>query len=588
MRFSPTGILPRTFLRHVLAGLLCVSLFLGLMSHGQAQVSVLAGITPGEVSVGDHAQLTIQIRGVNQRIDYPTISAPDLLIEPSGENNTTQIDGNTGTVTIFSAFTYMVSATKAGEYEIPAQNITVAGQVYQTQPLKLKVVDGPSSVEEYQPILQIEVGKKEVFEGEVFPLTIVLMIHQNTNIAELPFPSLPRENFAMKRFQRNPDQTVQQMNGQLYRVFNYRTTLNAIKSGELSLGPAEAKVELLVPDGSGRRDPFGGISARQRTFKIKSNSLSVNSLPLPKEGQPANFSGAVGSFTLQIQAQPLRVLEGDPIAATIYINGTGNFESLLAPTLSSEDGWRLYPAKLVQENRNSGLEPGTVAFNQVLFPEKALSAIPPYVLTYFNPETKQYAEARTEAIPIVVQPNPNRPTTANASAGGPVVSGIRDFSFEGKSPPAEALQGTLSITSSMGNLIPLAQLSSVAAPTRWIHLLGGTILTAILAVAGIRKWRASAASAEEKAAAPPKASDLLRQLRSETSSLRKFYTLAESYLQAWLRESGDSFPSDAKKQELINRIRLRRDFYCYGAAAEADQAVPHSEHQEILDALKSI
>lgn len=565
-------------------GLFLACTFLG-PGTSLAQISVQAGLTPGKISLGDHAQLTVQVRGASQLPAQPVISIEGVDVEPSGIAQNTSIDGS-GKVQVMVSYSYLLSAEKVGDYPIPAQSITVEGNVYQTTPLLLKVVEGSSTADQYQPILKLEAGKTEVYEGEVIPLTITLMVHRNTNITEPPNIQLPREGFAMKRFQRNPDQAVEQSGGNIYQVLHYRTSINAIKSGTLTLGPAEAKVELLVPDGSGRRDPFGGMNARQRSFKVVSEPQTIVAKPLPAAGKPDNFNGAVGNFTLQIQAQPLKLVEGDPIAATLYISGTGNFESLTAPEMESSEGWRLYPAKLVQENRNSGLEPGGVAFSQVLIPDRVHPKLPPFVLHFFNPESGQYVTAKTEALPLQISPNPQKAVAAQTGAESASNSGIRDFTFQSKDTPAENLQGTLTISRSSGTLFPLAATAFTGIPPLWVHGVGGGLCLGLLGWSLRKRWKQRARPKETQRSAPPKATDLLRQLRSERASLRTFYALADEFLTAWSREHQHPLPATVAATEAIQRIRLRRSFYCYGAEPQADQPVPESEHQEILQVLK--
>ena len=569
--------MPRRLLSHLFASF---TLMAGLAS---AQITVQAGLSPNKIAVGDSAQLTIQIRGATKLPNQPAIIIDGLQVEPSGMAQNTSINGNTGQVQVQVSFTYLLSAEKTGDYPIPAQDINVEGQIYKTAPLTLKVMEGAAVPNEFQPIVELEVAKSVVYEGEVVPITITLMINRNSNFTEPPNIQLTREGFAMKRFQRNPDQSTEEHNGAIYQVVRYRTSLHAIKSGQLTLGPAEAKVELLVPDGSGRRDPFGGMSARQKPFKISSNTLSITAKPLPTKGRPDNFSGAVGNFTVQIQAQPLKLMEGDPIAATLYINGTGNFESLSAPEMESSDGWRLYPAKLVQENRNSGLESGTVAYSQVLIPEKVLLKLPSFVLNYFNPDIDQYVIAKTDPLPLQITANPNKPGTGSKAA---VVSGVKDFSFTEPSVPREDMQGALGIERSMGTLLPLASAPVAGVSPWWIHGIGAALLLGILGSALLSKLRSLAIPREALLAAPPKAADLLRQLRAERGSLRSFYSLAEEFLAAWSRDHQRPFPATPAILEVVERIHKRRNFYCYGAEPQADQPVPASEHQEIITALK--
>ena len=74
---------------------------------------------------------------------------------------------------------------------------------------------------------------------------------------------------------------------------------------------------MLVPVNNPRRrdpfDPFGFFGNRneQRQLALASDSVAVQCLPLPRENAPANFNGAVGSYTMTVTAGPTNVTEGD-------------------------------------------------------------------------------------------------------------------------------------------------------------------------------------------------------------------------------------------------------------------------------------
>ena len=253
--------------------------------------------------------------------------------------------------------------------------------------------------------------------------------------------------------------------------------------------------------------------------------------------------------------------------------------------MESAEGWRLYPAKLVQENRNSGLESGSVAYSQVLIPEKVLPKIPSFVLNYFNPDIGQYVTAKTDPLPLQITANPNKPGTGSKPA---VESGVKDFSFTDPSVPREALQGALGIERSEGKLISLTEPGRTTMPYWWTHVVGGGLVLWVILSSMISKLRAQSIPKQELQVAPPKASEIMRQLRNERGSLRSFYAMADEFLRAWSRDHQKPFPSTPLAQEAIERIKKRRNFYCYGSDLQADQPVPVSEHQEIIEALKDL
>ncbi len=575
---------------HRLPFLLRLCFLLLCCSSVQAQVSVTAGLSQNQVTLGEQVQLSLQVRGTTRPPQVPEITVPGLDIQNAGASQSTQIDGNTGQIQMSVNYGFLINAQQAGEFDIPAIELNIDNQIYKTQPLHLKVLDagapGSAPPDQFSPIIKIETSKNEFYESEVVQLTVTLLLHRSTNLQEQPNINVTKDNFAMKRLQGSRDQRLQNINGVQYQAIIFVTSVNAIKSGDLVLGPADAKLNMLVPDGTGRRDPFGMMNGKAKNYKIVSNVLNLKVKPLPEAGKPANFSGAVGKFTTQIQAQPNKVMEGDPIAATLYINGVGNFESLDAPSMTPTDGWRQYPAKLVQENRNVGLEQGQVVYSQVLIPDKVQTQLPAFFLTFFNPETATYETARTDALPLQVVPNPAKANATNATAG-PTTTGIRDFSFEGKDTPKEDLQGVLSVLRSPGTMLSLTS-PSMSLRYPWIvHGVGGLGLAALAFVVGKRRLVAQArVRAAQAADAPIKAAELLRQVKAEQSSLQKFYRLAADYLTAWQREGNRPWPTDEARVQAAQQIRLKRDFYNFGSAEAAAQPVPPAEFQEVLATLQ--
>lgn len=544
----------------------------------QAEIGVQGALSPQKVALGDQTQLTIQIRGTNSPPPQPDIQVAGLEIQPAG--TTRSISIGPGGQVVFVSYTYLVTPDKIGDYQIPAQELTIEGQKYSTQPLTLNVVETAALPDDYQPILRLECGKTEVFEGEIFPMTISVMIHQDTGLNELPMPQLPRENFTMKRFHSKPERTSTEFKGVNYIVFHYRTSISALKPGDLTLGPAELKLDVLVPDPSRRRDPFGGVGARSKTYRIKSDPLTIKSKPLPTEGKPQNFSGAVGNFALQVQAHPLALKEGDPISATLYVSGTGNFETLVSPEMEDQDGWRLYPSKLAQENRNSGLEPGSVVFTQVIIPETVKAAVPSFVLNFFNPESGSYGVVKSNPLPLQVTAVPK--TAAKSEA-----TGVKDYSTTSAPPPKESLKDILGLQYSPSPLLPLTMASPSINSTKIVHGTAIALLIGIFGWALMRKLHVSRKIKLERPAPALSSSQILHQLRQEHGSLRSFYSMAAEFLKTWESENPNTHVGDALAATK-RQIHQRRDFYAYGAATDSTQSVPASEHSEILAALKQL
>jgi len=106
--------------------------------------------------------------------------------------------------------------------------------------------------------------------------------------------------------------------------------------------------------------------------------------PIPTEGRPADFMGAVGDYQFVFNASPTKVKIGDPVTVRMDINGTGNFNTVLMPKFESTSGFKTYePQVKTEENRKS--------FTQVMIPESdTVTQIPKATFVYFDPIARQF------------------------------------------------------------------------------------------------------------------------------------------------------------------------------------------------------
>ena len=122
----------------------------------------------------------------------------------------------------------------------------------------------------------------------------------------------------------------------------------------------------------------------------------------PKEGKPYDFSGAIGKFSLDLQADPLKVNIGDPIALRFTISGNGGFEFIDAPSPTEEDGWKFYEPTKLDLQRGEGLSPSKLIFSQNLVAERLHTELPTFRFTVFDSEKEQYVTLISDKIPIQI------------------------------------------------------------------------------------------------------------------------------------------------------------------------------------------
>ena len=161
----------------------------------------------------------------------------------------------------------------------------------------------------------------------------------------------------------------------------------------------------------------------KRTIQLNSkNSTAITILPLPEATRPKDFSLGVGHFQVSASAGPTDVQQGDPVTLKMIVSGTGNLQSITAPTLINSTGFKVYdPQRKDSGARTSGGgnedNTGRVTFEQVLIPIDAkVKQIGPITFSYFDPDSGSYRQVTAAAIPINVKPNPNFNATAVMSS----------------------------------------------------------------------------------------------------------------------------------------------------------------------------
>lgn len=151
---------------------------------------------------------------------------------------------------------------------------------------------------------------------------------------------------------------------------------------------------------------FGQISYNTPLqLNVSPNDLVINVKALPQP-QPADFSGAVGQFTLSSQLKNSEFKTNQAASIEYTLNGTGNIKYVQLPDLSA-----LYPPELeiytptAKQNVKVGGTnvSGTVTYDYSFMPlEEGDFRIPDVKLVYFNPLTGKYETSVAKGYKIKV------------------------------------------------------------------------------------------------------------------------------------------------------------------------------------------
>ena len=393
--------------------------------------------------------------GINERLrvdfamnkDGDNFTPPDfqgfrVLMGPSQSISSSWING----VRSYSkTYSYTLAPTAQGKFAIRQATITIDGKVYKSLSKNVEVtaaVDKPNDQMSVDDIaddnlhLVAEVSKISPYLNEAISVVYKLYVSPSINVSNFRPLDNPKYNNFWSQDMPFTRYDVQNgsYEGKAYRfVVLKRVVLYPQKSGQLTIEPLSLDVTLEVP--SNKRDFFGGRIYSQTNKTVSAGKRVINVKPLPSEGKPADFGGAVGNFEFSVSTSKTTLNASESLQATITIKGNGNLKLFQLPEPSLPGALEVYEPEFNEEVRTtlSGMK-GNVSNNYTIVPSfRGKYPIPGISFSYFDPELEQYKSVTSNEIMINVMEGPlgsgaiaSSPSSVNKQA---VISSNDQFNF---------------------------------------------------------------------------------------------------------------------------------------------------------------
>jgi hypothetical protein len=372
--------------------------------------------------------LSKDILGINERLrvdftmnrDGDNFVPPDfegfrVLMGPSQSISSSWVNG----VRSFSkTYSYTLAPTARGKFTLKQATIVIKGETYKSLPKEVEVTaaverpDGEKTVDDVADEslhLVAEISKTSPYLNEA--VTVVYKLYASPSIDVTNFRALDNPKYNNFWSQDIPvtkyDIQNTTYNGKSYRsVILKRVVLYPQKTGELEIEPLSLDVSLQVP--TNKRDFFGGRIFAQTNKTVSAGNRTINVKPLPSEGKPANFSGAVGEFQFSVTTSKTHLNASESLQAKVAINGKGNLKLFEIPELNLPSSLEVYDPEFNESVRTtlSGME-GNVSNSYTIVPTfKGKYPIPAITFSFFNPRTEKYQTLGSEEIMINVLEGP--------------------------------------------------------------------------------------------------------------------------------------------------------------------------------------
>jgi hypothetical protein len=384
-----------------------------LVVAGVRAVSFTASLDRDSMTLGEQVTLSLKFDGVQPIAEPAVPEVAGLQIQYIGPSSSFSfINGQTTSSTTYN---YIVTAKRDGEFTIPAMRVGINGQQLTTDPLKLIVskVNAPSAAAVNSggevAFMKLVFPKNKVYVGE--PAVGRLEIYLRDDVSSLNgfhMTSSPADGFTAGQSVELQNQRRRvQVGNRVYTVVPLAIPLTAIKAGTLVLGPFTANCVVVLPSSNRGGDPFFNQffnQGEQKQVVLATEAVNVESLSLPQEGKPANFTGAVGNFEMAATAGPTNVTVGDPVTVRVQISGRGAFDSLTLPAQDAWQNFKTYPPTAKFDPSDQFGFQGIKTFEQIISPQNSdIHDLPPLTFSFFNPDDGQYHKLASLPLPLVVK-----------------------------------------------------------------------------------------------------------------------------------------------------------------------------------------
>ena len=336
-----------------------------------------------------------------------------------------------------------------------------------------------------------------------------------------------------------------QYKGEEYRYVVLRTTvLYPQKTGDLDIEPLTLDIPIDVP--SSKRTIFGGRLSSRINKTISAGNRKIKVKPLPLEGRPDNFNGAVGEFQFELNTSKTRLDANESLELTTTVAGNGNLMTLTLPSIKVPNTLELYEPERIENirTRASGIS-GKISESYVVVPQyKGQYPIRPIEFSYFNPKTESYKSISSREIIIDVENGPIREETTTITS-----------TDEGEEQEVVLSEDNFKYLKLDGDLIVIAS-EPFFKSTKFWSLVGGPLLLIplFILVSKRRDTRRADVRGTKLRKANKMARKYLAAAKKQLSNQTLFYESLERSLHNYLKASLQIETSEMGKERIADLL----------------------------------
>lgn len=434
--------------------LLCSLIPSSFVWANEQALRVQSTVDRTELVMGETFELSVSVSSKEeaevQEPRVPNLDGFDLLNSGQSQQTANQLvqtpRGMEFQSRTTTEFVYVLTPTRKGRLNIPAFEVIANGQRYLTKPIVVTVAEtqaGGARARRPQPqnpmqddplaeademfnqllqrrglvpdpayrnlpknpneafFIQLELDKTEVFEGEQIVANWYIYTRGNiVALDRLKFPEL--KGFWKEIIEEVPALNFVQevLNGVPYRKALLAShALFPIKAGTSVIDEYKVKASVALPS-----SPFGTFGmGRAYSYTRASERVKIKVNPLPLEGKPQDFSGAVGQYDVRASVDQNSYPVNQPFSLKIRFEGSGNAKMIELPSLNLPPTLEIYDTKSESKFFKNGKS--YKEFEVLVIPRsQGELVIPAMSFSMFDPVQKKYVTQTTDPMTLTITP----------------------------------------------------------------------------------------------------------------------------------------------------------------------------------------
>ena len=405
---------------------------LALALPARAVLNVSADLDKDSVEINGNLYLTVAVSGDSANVPDPALpNMQNFNVYSSGRSQSISIIN--GKITTSVSFTYILTPRFLGRQVIPPITVSNGRETAATPELAVTVTKArqapaqqarpqqarPSRAVQQaartaanrgdQLFLKAETDRKSAYPGEQINISIKFYtsvpLSSNPQYVPPTFKNLISEDLPPVR---NGEADI---GGVRYAYSEIKAALFGMTAGPAEILPATVIAQVPAQDAIDPFDPnffqkFMAMSGAQgQTREFTTDKLALEIKPLPP-GAPADFSGAVGDYTVSAAVDRPDARAGEAVNFSVTVAGAGNLKTVIAPKFPELPDFKVFDTmSSLDVKKDNDRITGKKTFTYILVPRsEGRKTLPPVGFSYFDPHTASYKHLETDAVTLNVSP----------------------------------------------------------------------------------------------------------------------------------------------------------------------------------------